>query len=322
MATPELPSVPEVPPEKVSTSSNEFVELPTGKPFRNTDTTEILRANATPIVLLVGSAKCGKTTLLASLHDSFQRGSSFAGYVCAGSKTLIGFEERCFDSRAASGGDIPTTLRTRPAEGLLFYHLRLRNEDLKTPIKHLLVADMSGELYGAAMDSATEMRKQTIIRRADHFVHLIDAGRLTSNEFRALTRSNATLLFRRCLEERMFDVDARVDVLLTKWDIAIARCGSEEKAMDVLRTMRDEIAKQLNGRVGRLRIESVASRPHFKSKLKPAYGLTEFFRSWVNEPPRRFEPRLTKFPSVNSDRMFDRFGFREFPEMFESGRNA
>jgi hypothetical protein len=79
----------------------------------------------------------------------------------------MGFEERCFDSRAASGANEPTTLRTRPAEGLVFYHMKFRNEDLKTPIKHLLLADMSGEHYSGALDSASEMRALTIFCSPD-----------------------------------------------------------------------------------------------------------------------------------------------------------
>jgi hypothetical protein len=318
MATPDSPSASHAVPEKASTAAPNIVQLPTGKPFTNTSSSEILRANATPVVLLVGSAKCGKTTLLASLHDAFQRGLSFAGFLCAGSRTLMGFEERCFESRFSSGGDKPTTGRTRPADGLMFYHLKLRNQDLRTPVQHLLVADMSGELYDSAMNSATEMQKQTIIRRADYFVHLIDAGRLASDEYRALTRANASLLVRRCLEQNMFQPDARIDVLLTKWDIAIARCGGAQKADEFLKAQRDEISQQWEGKVGRIRIEPIASRPHYKSKLAPAHGLSEFIRSWADEPPRKFDPKNVKFPIVNSDRMFDRFAFREVPGMFKA----
>jgi hypothetical protein len=73
----------------------------------------------------------GKTTLLASLHDAFQR-KPFAGFLAAGSRTLLGFEERCFDSRAPSEAQEPKTLRTTPAEVLLFYHMWLRNQDLES----------------------------------------------------------------------------------------------------------------------------------------------------------------------------------------------
>src|SRR5436190_1898103 len=208
MATPADP-IPPVPPQTAEPEAADvYVNLPSGKPLKEDGASNLLRAHAAPIILLAGAAKSGKTTLLASLHDSFQR-RPFAGYFAAGSRTLIGFEERCFDSRAASAAEYPSTVRTRPAEGLLFYHMKLRDEDLKAPIKHLLVADMSGEHYSGALDSAPEMRALTIIRRADHFVHLMDGGKLVSKELRAHTHSNAMMLMRRCFEEEMFAKDAK-----------------------------------------------------------------------------------------------------------------
>lgn len=306
--------------EAAAGATDALVNLPSGKPFREDGASDLLRANAAPIVVLAGAAKSGKTTLLASLHDSFQR-RPFAGYLAAGSRTLMGFEERCFDSRAASGAEEPTTLRTRPAEGLVFYHMKLRNEDLKTPIKHLLLADMSGEHYSGALDSAVEMRALTIIPRADHFVHLIDGGKLVSKELSAHTQSNAMMLMRRCVEEGMFERDGKVDILLTKWDIALARCG-EEKAQEALRLQRDAFSRSFGAQIARLRITAVAARPHYKSPLQPAYGLTDLFRSWVDEPPRKTEPhtRLLRFVPVKTG--YDAFALREAPELFEEEPDA
>jgi hypothetical protein len=297
-----------------------FVNLPSGKVLRDDGASNLLRANATPIVVLAGAAKSGKTTLLASLHDSFQR-RPFAGYLAAGSQTLMGFEERCFDSRAASGAESPSTLRTRPAEGVLFYHMKLRNEDLKTPIKHLLVADMSGEHYSGALDSGVEMRALTIIRRADHFVHLIDGGRLVSKELSAHTQSNSMMLMRRCFEEGMFEMDAKIDILLTKWDIALARCG-EEKAANTLQLQRDAFNTRFGDRIARLRITPVAARPHYRSPLQPAYGLSDVFRCWVDEPPRKFTPQVRLLPFTTVTSVYDTFALREVPDLFERPPDA
>jgi hypothetical protein len=306
--------------EAAAGAADALVNLPAGKPLREDGASDVLRANAAPIVVLVGAAKSGKTTLLASLHDSFQR-KPFAGYLAAGSRTLMGFEERCFDSRAASGADEPTTLRTRPAEGLVFYHMKLRNEDLKTPIKHLLLADMSGEHYSGALDSAAEMRALTIISRADHFVHLIDGGKLVSKELGAHTRSNAMMLMRRCVEEGMFEEDAKIDILLTKWDIALARCG-EEKAQDILKMQRDAFNATFGAQIARLTITPVAARPHYKSPLQPAYGLSNLLRSWVDEPPRKSQPHARLLRLIPVKTGYDAFALREAPELFEGEPDA
>jgi Double-GTPase 2 len=133
-----------------------FVNLPLGKPLEEAGASEVLRGSGAPIVVLAGAVKSGKTTLLASLHDAFQR-TPFAGYLCAGSRTLLGLEEECFDARFASGGETPVTQRTKLEEGILFYHL-----------KELLLADMSGEHYEGALDSAAALRGLTIeVRKED-----------------------------------------------------------------------------------------------------------------------------------------------------------
>ena len=305
--------------ETAAEAVDELINLPSGKPLREKGASAVLRAHTAPIVVLAGAAKSGKTTLLASLHDSFQR-KPFAGYLAAGSRTLMGFEERCFDSRAASGAEEPTTLRTRPAEGLVFYHMKLRNDDLRTPIKHLLLADMSGEHYSGALDSATEMRALTIIPRADHFVHLVDGGKLVSQELGAHTLSNAMMLMRRGVEEGMFERDAKVDILFTKWDIALAR--GEEKARDILELQRDAFHAAFGAQVARLRVTPIAARPHYKSPLQPAYGLSDLLRSWVEEPSRKSEPqpRLLRLVPVKTG--FDTFGLSEAPELFEAEPDA
>lgn len=314
------PSSPAPPQSLNPEGTTEFVNLPPGKPLKEDGASNLLRAHAVPIILLAGAAKSGKTTLLASLHDSFQR-KPFAGYLAAGSATLMGFEERCFDSRAASGTDEPTTVRTGPAEGLLFYHLKLRKEELKTRVQHALLADMSGEHYSGALDSATEMRALTIITRADHFVHLVDGGKLVSREWVAHTQSNAMMLMRRCFEERMLERDAKIDILLTKWDIALRRCG-EEKAREIVRQQREAFNTAFGGRVARLRVTPVAARPHYRSALPPAYGLGELLRSWVDEPPRRAQPQRRLFRVAPVNNPYDAFALREAPELFEGDRNA
>lgn len=293
-----------------------LVNLPLGKPLQEAEASNVLRASDTPIVVLAGAVKSGKTTLLASLHDAFQRGP-FAGYMAAGSQTLVGFEERCFDSRCASGGDEPVTQRTQLEEGVLFYHIKVRKESLESPIKQLLLADMSGEHYDGALDSAQALRSLTIIRRADHFVHLVDGGKLASKELSAHTKANALMLMRRCLEEKMLDDDARVDILLTKWDIVLARLG-EDSADAILRSERKAFSS-VEKRVGRLRVTPIAARPHYKSTLKPVYGLDELLHSWIEEPPRKVTPKARLLRLAGSWLPFDTFAVREAPGLFARG---
>jgi len=300
--------------EATATVGEVFVNLPLGKPLGELDASDVLRATDAPVVVLAGAPKSGKTTLLASLHDGFQR-TPFAGYLAAGSRTVMGFEERCFDSRTASGRKTPVTQRTRVQEGIVFYHMKVRKQDLLSPIKQLLLADMSGEHYEGALDSATALRALTVIPRADHFVHLVDGGRLASKDWSGHTQANALMLMRRCFEEKMFDSDAKVDILLTKWDLVLARVG-EEKAGELLRSQQ-EAFRGFEKKLGRLRMMPIASRPHYKSALQPAYGLSGLLQSWMEETPRKSTPQARQLPLTTLQIPFDSFALREAPHLFE-----
>jgi hypothetical protein len=299
--------------ESVGAANTVFVNLPLGKPLQETGASEVLRACGAPIVVLAGAVKSGKTTLLASLHEGFQR-TPFAGYLAAGSRTLIGFEQQCFDSRVASGGDAPVTQRTKLEEGILFYHMKVRKEDLKSPITQLLLADMSGEHYEGALDSATALRGLTIVRRADHFVHLVDGSKLASEGLSAHTQANALMLMRRCFEEKMLDPDAKVDILLTKWDLVLARAG-EKKAEEILRSAREAFGA-FEKRVGRLRVAAIAARPHYRSALRPGHGLADLLQCWMEEPPRKLTPQTMALRLTALRIPFDMFALREAPDLF------
>lgn len=307
------PNPPAVAEPTAASAGVEFVNLPLGSPLQDAEASDVLRASGAPIVVLAGAVKSGKTTLLASLHDSFQR-KPFAGYLAAGSRTLVGFEERCFDSRVASGGETPVTQRTKLEEGILFYHIKVRREELNSPIKQLLLADMSGEHYEGALDSAAALQGLTIVRRADHFVHLVDGGKLGSAELNAHTQATALMLMRRCFEEKMFERDAKLDILLTKWDLVLTRSG-EKKADEILQSARAAFSP-FEKRLGRLRVTPIAARPHYKSLLKPGYGLGDLLQCWIEEPPRKVTPQTRRLPRVTLRAPFDTFALGEAPDFF------
>src|SRR5258708_4978508 len=95
------------------------VGLETGAPLNASETEILRRHRRTRLVVLAGDSKSGKTTLLASIFLRFQQGP-FGDYLFAGSHTLMGFEARCWPSRAASLGLKATTIKT-PAGTENFY---------------------------------------------------------------------------------------------------------------------------------------------------------------------------------------------------------
>ena len=142
----------------------------------------------------------------------------------------------------------------------------------------------------------------------------MDGGKLASKDLSAHTQANALMLMRRCFEEKMLEPDAKVDILLTKWDLVLARSG-EEKADEILRSQQ-EAFRGFEKRVGRLRVIPIAARPHYKSPLQPAYGLGDLLQCWMEEPPRKSAPQARRLPLTTLRIPFDAFALREAPDLF------
>lgn len=289
-----------------SASAVEMTDLPLGRPLGLDGAHAITRAQFTPIVLLAGPARSGKTTLIASVHECFQWGP-FADYAFAGSRTLLGFEEKCFDSRVSSGALTPSTARTPFQSGQHFFHLRVRKDDLSAGPRDLLLADMSGEYFERAVEAREDVRELGIIRRADHFVLLLDGERLAANATWTDVRAEASLLLRRCLEEAMLGERSRVELLVTKWDIMLREL-KDGGAQTRLSLVRDRFTEQFAARFCRFRTTPVAARPAPGSRLQRAFGLAPLFRSWIEEAPTLLIQHGETPPGPNIEKMFDRFG--------------
>ena len=195
-----------------------MVELPVGEALTLGESLPITRAQRAQLVVIAGAVGSGKTTLIAVLFQLFQRGE-FEGYLFAGSETLVGFDQRCYLARTASGRPNADTARTRPGEERQLLHLRVRRHDLATPARDILLSDLSGEDYREAKNSVEECRRLPLLGRADHFVLLIDADQLTKLDCRQKTRNEATSLLRTCLDAGQLGKFSYVDVLLSRWDL-------------------------------------------------------------------------------------------------------
>ena len=133
-----------------------------------------------------------------------------------------------------------------------------------------------------AKDSTEECKNLVILRRADHFVLLLDGDKLAQVKSRSLAASEGASLLRSCLDAEMLGRDSLVDVLFTKWDLIQSR-GSQSGAEDYVAYIKETMKQRFESQVGHLRFFPVAARREEDSDLPFAYGLDVVFPSWVEE---------------------------------------
>lgn len=249
----------------------DLIALRTAEALAPDTTYELTRATVVRVIICAGEHDCGKTTLLASLYDVFQEGA-IGDLNFAGSNTLHGFEQRCHTARTASGLEEPKTERTKPGEGFRFLHLRLWSEATEVTTD-LLLGDMSGELYRNLRDSSDECKKYAFMRRADHFIALLD-GEKIANGLQAHAFGNLQALVRALLDAGVLGAHSLVTLLTTKWDLL--ESSVEHEAL--LAEMEERFRKSFALRVKEITYSRVAARP--KTGDGPV-GLEGLLMRWV-----------------------------------------
>ncbi len=261
----------ESPPERVE-------RLSPGRPITADEASAVTACSRSRLIVLAGMPRSGKTTLIASVFHCFQRGP-FAGYSFAGSMTLLGFDERCHDARVRSRRSEPTTERTKTGttESLLHLQVKLPTGD---DIKDVLFVDISGEHYEAMRDSVEECRSIPYLRRADHFVLLIDGERLADVNQRQAAKTNARLILRSCFDSGELKRGTLVDVLISKWDEAQQATDSASFAL----ALENEFQQQFASRCARFRVARIAARPS-SDALPLGWNMESVFAGWVEDVP-------------------------------------
>ncbi len=257
----------------------------------------------TPIVFMAGDISCGKTTLIASLHDAFLFGP-LAGYRFAGSKTLLAFEERCFESRAKSEGVEPQTPRTRYESGQQYFHLAVQKlDDPRMRTQEILFADMSGEFYERSLHSSSEARQLQDLKRAQYLLLLLDGAKLKNIETRQPVRANALSFIRRCMEVGVLTENITLQVLISKWDEVSAL--SEAEQADIRNFVTSRINENALGR--QVSITPIASRPGLGRPDEKLFGVRDLFPGWLSALPYSLQHRPMPSPGGAAAGSFSRF---------------
>lgn len=266
-------------PEQVAPKEKEWTDLPHADLLGIEDADELMRWRPANLVAIVGERDAGKTTLVAEIYERFLR-APFAGLMFAGSRTLTGFEKRCYLARIRSGAAAPDTVRTSVQQGLRFFHLGLTSVTDRR--RHdLLISERAGESYRAARDDPPKARGYLELSKARTIVFALDGERVVNDKIREDATSTVRNLIRIAAESGSVSPLAEVQLVTTKLDFLLPETAAHALAAveDFERRMLDE-----NGnRFAKFTVWRTAARGP-SSLVEAAFGVAPLLLSWLSPP--------------------------------------
>lgn len=215
-------------------------EIASGEALPLAKTNVISSTEKSLLVVLVGPPNVGKTTLLFSLYDSFQRGPVGA-LSFAGSQTLLGFEKRLSNYRNINSEATPATSRTsrRIQEAL---HLRVSTPE-RSKI-NLLLADISGEDFADGANSSTDVEALGFLKGADIVTLVVNCEELSTAAKAENHVRRTQQLLRRLVEGNFLSKRTRFHLVYSKAD-ALPHARDSEAFRKIADIVQDSLMNTL-----------------------------------------------------------------------------
>jgi len=255
IADKEGPEVAEIKPEP--TPAPEPRRFHTGEKLQAHEASRFLNQYAAHVILCVGSQESGKTTFLARLGEMFRDGS-FSKHKFVRSMTLNGFERLTWHATIPSGSARPVTKRTYRTENDKFLHLSICPREDPGERTEILVSDLAGETFTAAVASKETCDASLALRRADHLVLFLDCEKLADQDRRHAERSNAKDFLQRVVGAKTNPKALHVEVIFSRHDkVASHKDPAEmERSLD---SIQEELSNKYSGNFASMKFWRVAA---------------------------------------------------------------
>jgi hypothetical protein len=212
----------------------EGLSLRAGTRLLAADCRVLREAEETHVISILAPKDAGKTSLIAGFYEIFLEGTA-DGFSFAGSDSLFSFENLCHLSRAASNRTQNDMLRTRRAEGLGFFHLRVDHGDRRVG---LLLGDRPGETVREAAQGIGVASTLQELKSSDAIVYLIDGALLSNLETRHLPLSDAEAILETLSAAGVLNHRPSLALVLTKADV-VETAGGGAQFEDIVQSLKD-----------------------------------------------------------------------------------
>jgi hypothetical protein len=238
----------------------------------------LLYARPAKIAVFAGPVRVGKTTLLASIYESFFHGS-VSNWVFAGSRTLIGFEERRFSADRRSGKTSVEPDHTSLDATDVFLHLRLRRDSPRgSENRDLLMADISGEHLSNLVTRNEPGQLGDLLPLADTLVYLVDGEAIGDKARCWMAIENAATGFRALVERNHLPETCQVITVVTKWDL----CSDAPHLAEVLASLYGRLGVYVSERID----VHCAARPHPGCGIPEHKGVNDLLEALAMASPQ------------------------------------
>jgi len=280
------------------TKSNASPRLPgvpiyKGKALERDQVDAVAAERESTVVIVAGDVDSGKTTLIGCSYSAFLKGP-VGKWRFAGSRTLLGYDQRVHNHRVSSLNETPLTPHS-PLGIDEYYHLDVQSsEDAKRC--RLLIHDISGEAYQQAIDSSTGAEQLVMLRRADVIVIMLNGASLLVTWLQGEAVSRLTDLLMAVARAGHLAKQPPIQIVVSRWD-QVKKEGAEDSIQKAMEEIRNRIERRLREQElsNLVTIHGVASITHH-SGTPPATGYAEIFDFWTTLRPKSLPAPINALP--------------------------
>lgn len=285
------------------TASNNNYQIYSGEALSCEQIYQVAAKESTKMIVFVGPIGSGKTTIETTIYQLFHE-SPMGELYFAGSKTLLGYEQRAFYTRIKSRGGSPVTPRTVVKIDQSFLHLKLWQKD-KDLINNFMFADLSGESFESHIGQVDEVKKSfPFMDRADYIVGVIDGGLLAERRKMRSTVSGIIEMIRTFYDAELINEECVLQVVFSKYDLL----NELENIDQIIDKVKKNIEGSFEEKFSKIEYFKVAAMPQDTSKFEIGHGLNELLLSWFKKNIlEKYKAQKEKFEDLSE---FDRLEYK------------